>query len=240
MKSFSLLSVFLLFLGCISVTTTHVQHADGSADITQETDMSVLTSYAESYNEYEANVSGIEGQCDEIREMDPEILCSYEDGVITVSKHYTPENSFYKFEVKNEFFTKKYRLTVNQMPQMSPDSYSYNYPNSGYDSGYSGGKFNDSNASVSSVKMLENTGVEITYIVEMPGEIIKAEQAEKISGNTAEFNIFDAMINKKPIVVESEEVNILGVGFVASAILLMVIILFFVVSKVTMEGGHEG
>jgi len=238
-----------IMLGCISIETTHIQYTDGSADVTQEMDMGALTSYAESYSDslygdYGGQTESIdeemEAACDEIIEYYPDVKCEYINGKLTVSKHYTPENSFYKFEVKEDILFTKYRLTVDQMPTMALSSQSLS-SSSGFDYGLSETepeKFSET-SSVAAVKMLQSYGMESTYVVKMPGSIVKADGAIEFDENSAEFDVLEMMIEKEPIVVESEKINLTGFMIIIVGILVLVALLIFVASRISRGETHE-
>lgn len=248
-----LIAVFLIIsamlAGCISTETMHEQHADGSADLTQTTDMSALSSLGGSGSAYSSYYSDALSQslatvCDKYEEG---VSCSEEGGSVTLKKHFKPSEAFYKFEVRDEIFVKKYRLTVDRIESLgdySSSSLGSNYTDSEYTSPYgtSLGSYGDLSAnetvtlSSSSSKLIGNLlkqmNMEYTYIVRMPGKISEAQGAMAQNESEAKFDLIQQMQNRKPIVVVSEEVNrpfvliagifgFLGLVFVALAVMLM-------------------
>ena len=63
----------------------------------------------------------------------------------------------------------------------------------------------------------------------MPGTILKAEYAKNSSGSTATYNIVEMMENKRPIVIESEEMNWLVVGMLVFVVAVLVGLLAYVI-----------
>jgi hypothetical protein len=213
-----------MLAGCISTEMTHVQHADGGADITQTTDMSALSSLGASDSSYgsaysEALSSSLETVCDKYEEG---VACSQEDGTVTLKKHFRATDAFYKFEVKDEIFVKKYRLTVDRIESLgdvSSSSLAANTTDSAYSSPYgtSLGSYGDlgaddtvtltSSRSKMIGNLLEQMKMEYTYTIRMPGKISEAQGAVSQNESEATFDLIKQMQDRKPIVVMSEEVN---------------------------------
>jgi hypothetical protein len=231
----------VLLGGCISTEVSHRQHADGSADVSQSTDLSILKSYGSSYGSSSSYSSALGNVFDKLCEQyEQGVECEEEDGVMTLTKSYTTADSFYKFEVKDELFVKKYRLTVDQLPDFSQyakksssifgDEYDYGSPYAGsagssYGSSY--GSYGDYLTSKEGLKLsstkakstgtvLKQVGMEYTYRVQMPGRITDAPGALEFNDSEATFDVVQQLQDRKPIVVVSEEVNWLGVGIIGA------------------------
>lgn len=199
-----ILSIFALVLlfGCIEVETYHKQNSDGSAEITQTMDLSgyvdTMISMNQMNNGEELDLDELAESFDEAcvnmtDEMDVECTANSEDWTITISGHIDAEDAFYEFEVKEEFLSKKYLLTVDELPD-----FGYN------DDGQLGSGSITDPSNAEGISMLQSYGVEMTYVIEMPGEITSAEYGE-IEGNTVTFDLLEMMEEEEEIFVTSEE-----------------------------------
>ncbi len=198
-------------MGCISVNMTHKQNSNGSAEVTQTTDFSGLVSATEGLgdlggenNDSITTTSGLsssdfEDTCDEVEEG-VECTVDVEKSIVTLKKTFTSENAFYTFETESDFFTKNHKLTVDELP---------NFKKEGVEEadGAPTGKITDT-TNLEQAKLLQTYGVEMTYIVEMPGKITSAEGSEEIEKNVATFDLLEMMDDGEPIVVESKETGL--------------------------------
>lgn len=208
----------LFFSGCISFTTTHKQFSDGSSKVVQDMDMSSLFSLTESYSSSTNSVSLLSETCYNVSKSNPDIKCNYSNsGVITLTKTFKPKEAFYTFETKDDFLVKKYRLTIDQLPDLGEDTSNVDSSTSQYLSQYtSNGKVTlNGSGSKMTASVLKVAGVEYEYRVSMPGDITKAKNAKKFDKSIAVFDVIELMEDGKPIVVESEEINWLVVAFLA-------------------------
>lgn len=240
MKKYVLVAVMLafFFFGCIDTEVKHVQYADGSADITQETDLSGMTDLLSSSDYYDESLLG-EETWDTVCDQYEGVKCEYEDGLMKLTKHFSPSEAFYKFEVKDDLFMTQYRLTIDELPSFDEyakedssdslfgDVYGDSYT-SPYGSDY-GGLGSEGPTSLSSPSSkatgaaIEQMGMSYTYTITMPGTIVSAEGATEFEGNTVEFDIAERLQEKEPIVVVSEEVNLL-MSFMAGVMILVVVL----------------
>ncbi len=239
----SILVLGALLMGCISTEITHSQHADGSADITQTTDLSILQTGGNSSVYGDALAKALGGLCEK---YEGNVTCTEEDGIIKLRKHFRPSEAFYKFEVKDDIFTKRYRLTVDRIESLgsySDDSLSSN-ASSSYTSPYGStlgdyGELGKDDITLSGSRaklmgsLLEQMKMEYTYTIIMPGSIKEAEGAVSFNDSEAEFDLIKQMKERKPIVVVSEEVNwplviISGViGFMGLVLVILALMLLF-------------
>ncbi|HLC68404.1 MAG TPA: hypothetical protein VJH24_01065 [Candidatus Bilamarchaeaceae archaeon] len=225
------LFLILLGLGCVSLEINHVQHADGSADITQTADISALMQSAAGAGDTE-----VEELCGQYEEG---IDCTYEDGVLTLSRHFDADEAFYDFEVEDRFFIKRYTLTVDKIEELGTRTTSDENAlgalggMQGADALMpSGGTRLSSSQSRAMGSMLAAAGVDYTYIIEMPGNIVSAEGATETEGNAATFDLLERLQEGEPIVVVSEELNLILIAAVGGIGLLAVIgIVFFLVKR---------
>ncbi len=241
-----------LLAGCISTDVQHVQHADGSADISQSTDLSILESAYGSGSTYGSTLStAFSEMCSG---YGTKVQCEVKDGTLTLAKTYTPDDSFYKFEVQDQLLVKRYRLTVDELPDFgsfanstSPsifgDEYDTGTPYSdsaidSYSDSYGGGSYGmygeyfgsaEEGLRLTSAKgkstgtLLKQVGMEYTYTVRMPGKITEAEGAVELNDSQATFDVIQQLQDRKPIVVVSEEINWLVVGIVGIIIVFAVL-----------------
>jgi len=227
----SVLVISLVLTGCISSEVRHRQYADGSADITQTTDLSAFASAGNdsSYGSALGSAYGsalsnsLSAVCDQ---YESGVSCSEDGGVILLSRHIKPADAYYRFETKDDIFVKRHRLTVETIASIGKAASSNsdeNYSDSSiYTSPYSSpsgslGSYGDlaseDGLSLTGPKAkllgatLEQMGFEYLYIVDMPGAIVDAPGAESFNESEARFDVVQMMQERKPIVVESEEMN---------------------------------
>ncbi|HSB47377.1 MAG TPA: hypothetical protein VLD37_05155 [Candidatus Bilamarchaeum sp.] len=240
------LALGLMLSGCLSVETTHKQNADGSAEITQVTDLSILLASGSAYGGSDT----LENICGAY----VGVVCMEEDGIVTIKKTFKPSDAFYTFETKDDIFFKRYRLTIDRMPDFtenldksseifggsssgSYDDYYGDYYDTPYGSSSEGSygntfgnyldneetKFTDTSAKASAA-ILRQAKVESAYTVVMPGSITSAEDALETNGSSATFDVVTMMEKRKAIVVTSEEANaplLIFAGVAGFALLLV-------------------
>lgn len=217
-----IISIISLF-GCLSLEINHKQYSDGSSDIRQTVDLSLLTNYLGSYGSYYA--SSTQDLNKEFCKNYENINCSFRDGKAILSKHYLSSEVFYKFEVNDGFFIKKYRLTIDEIPELGSkyskkdmfnrSTYSYGTYGS-YDSYFSSLrelKISDPKLKIVGT-MFDSARIDYKYVVEMPGTITSAEGAVNINGSVATFDLVKQLKEGKSMIITSEEYNPLIVGFV--------------------------
>lgn len=241
--------VFILFFGCFKVDVNHIQNADGSADVTHKTDMSavysLLGSYGSSYGStsnsaYSEALKTLQDPCANSEFKYEDVTCSFEKNVLSLKKVYKPEEAFYKFEVKDELFVTKYRLTVDEIPAMEDESSSSSDLSSLYGSSYSqyDSMFNRKTGfhkfsnpqSAAFVPIFKLYGMEVKYVIQMPGEITRAEHGV-VEGSTVTFDAVEMMGLNKPIIVESQEFSLLFVGVVVIVGLVVIVLVFRTVAQ---------
>lgn len=165
-----------------------------------------------------------EKQCDEVRNTGGE--CTYADGKVTATKRYPPENKFSTFKSTAGFPNIKYEVEVFALPATNTTSSS----GTGLQD-YDLYKRLDDPALQKTVSFLKMAGMAITYKVEMPGKIVKADGGA-ISGSVAEFNAISMMESGKTIKVVSEELNVpYVVGAGVLVLVLLILILKFALKK---------
>jgi hypothetical protein len=245
MRNYIVLSLVLglILFGCISTEVEHKQYADGSADISQITDISLFDSEYSYYSSYISEA--FDELCDS---YSSEVDCEEDGGVVTLSKKFSSSEAFYTFEVKDELLFKKYRLTVDELPDFNQYASDTDFFGDSYTSSYSspyepssGGyydyldsdtiKLSDAKAKAMG-KLMESMGMDYTYSVEMPGTIVEAEGAVEFDENTAEFDIVEMLQDRKQIVVVSEEPNWLVILFLVALVAfgILIAVIFFIKS----------
>lgn len=231
----------LLLSGCIKLSTVHKQQADGSAVITETVDMNDLfvmaASYGSSYSTSQYGDAYFKELCQNASNENPGLKCSYSlPGTLILEKTYKKEDAYYKFETQDNLFSKKYKLTIERIPLLfattsssmdsSSSSSSYYMKQYGFENGVL--KLNDS-TSIPFAASYKLFNLKYEYSVTMPGTILKAEYAKNSSGSTATYNIVEMMENKRPIVIESEEMNWLVVGMLVFVVAVLVGLLAYVI-----------
>ena len=222
MKALSLICMFLLF-GCISTELTHVQHSDGSADMTQVTHYSSsLVSKIFSKNPTERN------RTDEIC-VDYEVSCQADGEKVILKKHYSPDQAFYNFEVEEGFLTKTYILTIDVIEEPSSYSKKRDYTHIVHSDIYTPSwchacenpGLNITDRSGWNYDMLlQKMGNDYRYSIIMPGIIVSTGV---ISGNTVTYSLTKLIYEKKPIVVVSVEPTLNAVILIILAVIVLAI-----------------
>lgn len=234
-RFFILLLFSLLFFGCVSTEYSHKQYPNGNADVVQTTDTNGFTTYFNTiYPKSDTNQPNAQAKyllnlsnqmCANYKDTD----CIYKDGKVILKKSYTASNAFYKFEEKDDLLSKKYRLTIDELPNVG--TYNQNAYNiySSYSDSFAklSGKMNLSDpASKGAATLLATYGVQMSYSIQMPGNIISADGALNVTGNTASYDLIKQMKNNTPIVVVSEDINV--VLYAVIGLVIMICILIFI------------
>ena len=164
-----------------------------------------------------------EKQCEELRKSGSE--CSYSNGKSIASKRYENDGKFYSFEVVAGFPNTKYELEVFRLPATNASSSGENSMQE-----YDIYQRLDAAALKQSISYLKLAGAGITYSVEMPGKITKAEGGAN-SENVARFDVIEMIENGKTIKVTSEELNAPYVALAGIILLVMVFLAWKFVRK---------
>jgi hypothetical protein len=226
-RTFLVFALFaaLLFSGCITITDTHRQLANGSAVVTQELNMSSLmalsASYGSSYSQADIDAA-FALACANITKQHPEVKCTPgSGGVISLQRTYGPSNAFYKFETKDDIIMTEYRLTVDDLPQMyDASSLGSSASSMSQYSDYTSAAIT-APGSRASASILKASGAKYEYDISMPGSITSAPGAKSFNSTGATFDVLQMMDDGKPIVVESQEINWLVVAVLAAIALVV-------------------
>ncbi len=191
----ALLLLLLLLTGCVDVKYTQTFDRSGSSYIIQEVNTTLLSKTAGSIDQRE-----LQEACDEVA---PGISCSFEKGILKIGANFLPGENSYSFRSDNGFPIARYEADISHFPDFN---------SSGMQSSSSvtsqfgqNRRFDDPALSMISARM-RSSGVKMTYVVEMPGEIIEAEGGE-IRGNRAYFDVLSLLEGQGAIRVVSRELN---------------------------------
>ncbi len=231
-RIFLLFALFsaLVLSGCVTITDTHAQLANGSAVVTQKLDMSSLmalaSSYGSSYNESDIDTEmGL--LCANITLQNPNVNCTASNGgVITLKRTYGPSDAFYTFETKDDIVMTEYRLTVDSLPRIDTSALGSSAASLGPYSDYSSVSITAPSSKASS-SILKAAGVEYEYDISMPGSITSAAGAKTFNSTEADFDVLQMMNNGTPIVVESQDINWFVVAALGVVVLVVLAVLAF-------------
>ncbi len=209
---------FILLLGCISIDYSQKVDRNGDSVITQVIDMSALTSLGSQYASASDQLSTV---CQNLTKNDSSINCSYDSGVITVSKPVRAKDGQYNFTKQSAFPDVIYTLEVRKLPQVV---------DSGNVSSVGSAPQTDADFKNPSAKLgaasLKTAGVSMTYTIEMPGEIFSAENGEIVTDQSgrksAKFDVLELMTDGEYIVVKSKELDLVMVAIAGGAVVLLV------------------
>lgn len=206
----------LSFFGCISIEYTHSLDRDGNSIVTETVDMSALLSAG---GQYSGASEGLSDACANITKSDPAVNCTYGDGELTVSKALKLSENFYVFNKTSEFPYAVYHLEVRRVPPVvATDTISGTSSQAEYD-------FADPSAKLGASTM-KAAGASFEYIIDMPGEIEKAENGEIIidgSGRKrAKYDVLGLMQDGKYISVTSRELDMPLLLIIAAGAVLLI------------------
>lgn len=245
-------AAMMIFLsGCITQTFTQKMERDGTSVVESKTNLVQYPGYLKLINDEfkKKDVTGeiaalLDKVCQGIAEKDPLTKCNVEDLSLVMKKEFTTKDGYYTFEAKEGIPYTIYTLKVNKIPVdkfskelqaqqkiIAASPYGSDIPlkMSAIDLRKTG------DTSIAAQGLEQVQGVSLIYAIEMPGEIVKAEAGAYfagISGNTAEFDLLDMMKNSSPLVVESQEINVLWIVVIIGILALVVVgHLFFASQK---------
>ncbi|MFH2106650.1 MAG: hypothetical protein ABII22_05270 [Candidatus Micrarchaeota archaeon] len=184
--------ILLMLFGCVKMNITQKLETDGSSMVTVVMDMKKLIELSPD--------AATTNPC-ETQEMPPETTCNYADGVMTMTQK--GDATKYKFTAENGLIENKYRFEID-FSELSKTASATGGSTSGMDPS----SLNTAEGK-EQIAQLKSMGVEMTYTVEMPGEVILAEGAMNKTGSKATFDLLDMFAGSTTdkIVVESKIVN---------------------------------
>ncbi len=175
MKPLLLIGLMAILLsGCITIDYNQKVDRDGGAVITQKMNFSGLLALG---NGSSASMSDLSGVCENVTEGQSGIDCAYADGVVTLNKSVGADEGVYLFNRSSEFPYVIYTLEVRKAPQLVESEVS---AQGGAGAGMPADTdFKDPSSKLAATT-LRTAGAKMTYTVEMPGELMSAENGEII------------------------------------------------------------
>ena len=208
----------ILSTGCISLDFTQNVARSGDSVLTESMDLSALLAAGSQY----ASMGGqLSEACDNITAADSTINCSYDSGVLTLSKPLKASDGQYIFNRTSQFPDVIYTLEVRKIPQVAdPGSLGSGSSGVATDSDF---KSQDAKLTSSTLKA---AGASMTYSIYMPGKIISAENGKISRGEDgieyAEYDVLDLMGEGEYMVVRSKELDLPLVAIAAGAGALLI------------------
>ncbi|MEM4662533.1 MAG: hypothetical protein QXM75_00755 [Candidatus Diapherotrites archaeon] len=219
------LVLLILTSGCVTITIDHKIMSDGNSKITLTYDYSQFAQIAASYGQSTADLdTNIRTQCNEFNKKVSEAgwknaKCEVKDKKMIISGEFNIED--------NPTFAPHFEI-IQGIPYTT---YKYNAK-----AILVSLKSTDSNFSASNLKMMKtlysSAGVNLTYNVEMPGKVTKAEVGKIEGENKVIIDLFD-LAEKQSAYIESQELNMFAVGVIIIVIALLLLVLFLVLKKST-------
>ncbi len=207
------LVALLVLSGCFSVTVEQQVHKNGDSTLTYRMNLSKLFSLAAASKNITLPTE--DDICKNYTEKG--IKCSYSNGVVTLERDVKlSEADFYTFDVKQgNFGEKTYRVVITKIPKIPSANTS---SNTSVDLLNSTENFTDPSGPMAA-QLYRTMGINITYVVKMPGKVTKAEGAVSVKDNVAVFDVLERLEHQKNIVVEAKEEGsilyiVLGIGAV--------------------------
>ncbi len=218
----------LMLSGCISLEFTQKVERNGDSVITETMDLSALLSAG---GEYSLGESDLSGACANLTAQEPGLNCTAEGGIVTLSKRISAAEGGYLFNRTSEFPYAIYTLEIHRVPQFVESSSMTSASADALDSDF------ESPSARMAANTLRAAGASVKYSVEMPGEIISAENGEMVAGEggrmRAEYDIVSLMSEGKFIVVRSREYDVAMLALAAGAAALLIggLVVAFVLLK---------
>ena len=234
-----LLAAMILLSGCIKQEYNQKIERDGSSMIQQITDFSpMVETMEEAMNETDGETGdvteGLSEVCDKI--TDETISCSVDGLILTLEKKFTPEDGYYTFEVEQGLFN-TYKVTVNKIPT---DAFGDALEGEDFVDGATTSTQIVSLKDKTNAKQAAQTaaliGMEFTYVVEMPGSVTSAtvdggEYTPEVEGSTAKYDLVEVFDDSGPLVIESQELNVLWIGIILAVIVIAVLAFMYFKKK---------
>src|SRR4030095_2696624 len=203
-RSLVILGFAILLFGCVEIGYHHKVERNGNSAITETIDLSGLLAMSNSTGQ-PADV------CINVTKGETDVKCTFKDGVLNVSRTFSETDGYYTFSKSSEFPNIIYTLEVRKLPPVVDQSAG------GTGAPALDADFKSPGSKVSS-KTLDAAGAEISYEVEMPGEIYSAENG-KIEDGKAVYNVLDLMDDGEYIVVRSRELDMQSLLLAALGVL---------------------
>ncbi|MEM4368599.1 MAG: hypothetical protein QXO21_06285 [Candidatus Anstonellales archaeon] len=234
-----LLFGLLYFSGCISITIYHIVDETGNSKFVQEYDFSGLAQFSSGNgSQLQQFKEQLMGSCINLTREYPALKCSV-------------EGYKQKIEYDNKFLTSPIKVNIdNESTNQTVYSlYLEEIPVLSLNSSLSGMKYsiskiellkmNNGTEAEQQLNQMKQFGMQMKYIVKMPGNITSFSDGGKQTDNsTVEYDLIDLMIRKKPIKVESvvlkpqtSDFTMLLVGLIVLIVVAGIIVYFFAFKK---------
>ena len=226
----TLLAVMLLSVlltGSIFQTYEHSVEPDGDSVVVKEMDTGLFLGMLG-----DGAGEKIENACS----LDPTLECSFSDGTLKMMEEFSTSENYYSFEVGYGLPYIEYELIVKKIPI---EKFSERLDNIllaaglvNETAGSYGDAMNllDSEENRESASFMRESGLDISYVAVMPGEIVEAYAggaSGTINGSRAEFLLSDVLYESQPVVVRSREINWGYIVLIAAIIVLAAFALSF-------------
>lgn len=206
---FGLIALFLS--GCVRLDISQKVDRDGSSLIIERIDLNQIDN---------SSRSGIMDQVGTLcANMTAQMNCSIDNGIVTLTMTTKAEDGLYNFSKSSRFPDAIYTLRMNRLPAF--------FDNASLWEGLSlSSDFNDPSSNFTATT-LKTAKANITYTIEMPGELIEVENGELVVDNEtgkryARYDILELMSSGKPMVVRSKETDTLLIGSVGFTIVMLI------------------
>ncbi len=223
--------LIVLLSGCVSVGYEHQLDRDGSSLIIQKIALSsTMMDYISSSGGSDSDLAAV---CENMTTSEPDVNCTYSDGVFTLTKEVPSNNTLYAFTKTSEFPYAVYTLEVRKLPELVESETEAIGSDALGEESTSDFKDPSSKSGAASMKSM---GASISYTVVMPGELVSAENGEiEQVGNVkvARYDVLKLMEDGEYIAVKSRELDLVMVGAAVAGIVLLLgaIIVAFVLFK---------
>ena len=171
---------------------------------------------------------------------DPSLGCSVSDGALVMQDSFTQKEGYYTYEADYGIPNIDYIVTVKKIPsdvfteKLDGILFTAGLTNSTTEGSVEPINLQDAEGNEGSVDFMRKTGLDISYVVIMPGSITGATAggvSGAIDGNRAEFMLSQVLQESKPIVVKSSEINWGYIIVIAMVIVLLAFAVSFIKSK---------
>lgn len=228
----------LILSGCVSQSYTHNVDKNGNSEISVVMDFSKLPFYASQFGKTKDQSKSVLSKalaeaCENTAKIDKSTECSVQDDKVLMKKSFTDKDGYYTFEVNEGIPYRTYRMIIYKIPSESFAKLLYptakKYTSDFLSADIEGvpliidlRKKQENAITASGLKLLPD--FDYTYEVQMPGEIINSyygNNSVQSSGNKVKFNLVQVLEKSEPLVIESKEINILLIGLIIGAIIII-------------------
>ena len=224
--------VFLIIIGCVNVDYKQKIKESGGATLTFSADYSGFVDIIAEQSEKgvsetkEEMQKKLEDNCQWIKDYVYEVNCNVNGVKITIETEIKDKENdeYYTFEKEAGVSSTVYTVEIKKIFDMAQ------YLSTEY--GGTQGKDLDLSIKPTAEEKDQyatySEYMQVTYSIEMPGEIQSVESGKvegKIEGNSVSFNIFELMAEPSQIVIVAEKKN-MDFGWMIIGVLVLIVILF--------------